>query len=134
MTLFTFVALRVDRHQNSEYFANVIRQHAGPEARYVGSCGYYRPSLVFYTQQSLDRLVRDEQVPEYFDAHSRNAFVFTTDVKYEQLAPRLPADVRVLARSRWFLRTNEILLLGREPAVDPAQLQAQLDAVGESKN
>jgi 4-amino-4-deoxy-L-arabinose transferase-like glycosyltransferase len=103
----------VGRHQSSERFADAIHRYATGEAPVIRACGYYRPSLVFYAREPVHQLVEDEQVCRFFREHEQNAFLFTTGERYEQFAAQLPADVCVLDRRRWFLRSNQVLLLGR---------------------
>lgn len=111
--LFGGAAVAVGRHQTSAHFAELVHRYATGESPVIRACGYYRPSLVFYTREPVRQLVEDEQVCRFFREHQRNAFLFTTDERYEQFAAQLPADVCVLDRRRWFLRSNQVLLLGR---------------------
>ena len=111
--LFGGAAVVVGRRQNSQQFAaQILRNSRGAEP-VIRSFGYYRPSLVFYAKHPVQQLVEDEQVFRFFREQPRDAFLFTTGERYERLAARLPADVCVLERGRWFLRSNQILLLGR---------------------
>jgi hypothetical protein len=75
--------------------------------------------LVFYTRQvssvgqPVKSLMTTEQVEDFFRNQRGDAFLFASEERYRELAPRLPADVCVLDRRRWFLRSNQIVLLGR---------------------
>ena len=102
----------VGRRQNSQQFAQQILRNSRGEPE-IRSYGYYRPSLVFYAQHPVRQLAEDEQVYRFFREHESDAFLLTTNDRYERLSSGLPADVCVLGRGRWFLRANEILLLGR---------------------
>ena len=110
--LFGYAAVTAGAHQNSRQFAEQILRNASGEP-VIRSCGYYRPSLVFYARRPVWQLVEDEQVERFFREQQRDAFLVTTLKRYESVAARLPSDVCVLERGRWFLRTDEILLLGR---------------------
>ncbi|HXT60793.1 MAG TPA: hypothetical protein VN699_19300, partial [Pirellulales bacterium] len=99
--------------QTSARFAELVHRHATGETPAIRACGYYRPSLVFYAREPIRQLVEDEQVCRFFREHEQNAFLFTTGERYERFAAQLPADVCVLDRQRWFLRSNQVLLLGR---------------------
>ena len=110
--LFGFAAVTAGAHQNSRQFAEqILRTTSGEPV--IRSCGYYRPSLVFYAKRPVWQLVEDEQVERFFREQQRDAFLVTTLNRYERVATRLPSDVCVLERGRWFLRADEILLLGR---------------------
>ncbi|HEV7225200.1 MAG TPA: glycosyltransferase family 39 protein [Pirellulales bacterium] len=113
LSLFGGAAVAVGRHQTSARFAELVHRHATGEAPAIRACGYYRPSLVFYAREPVRQLVEDEQVCRFFREHEQNAFLFTTGERYERFAAQLPADVCVLDRQRWFLRSNQVLLLGR---------------------
>lgn len=113
-TLFGWGAVRVDRRQNSAEFATTIREHASGAVPVIRSFGYYRPSLVFYSRQPVRQFTTPEQVGEFFRSQPQDAFLFTSDARYRQLAGVLPADVKVLDDRPWFLRNSRILLLGRE--------------------
>jgi 4-amino-4-deoxy-L-arabinose transferase-like glycosyltransferase len=109
-------AVQVDHHQNSAVLGDAIRAHSGPGAPEVKAYGYYRPSLTFYARQSIERCKTPEQVREFFHEHARNAFLITSDERYPQIATVLPPDVAVLQRCPKFLKSGEVLLLGRTPA------------------
>ncbi|HVC98927.1 MAG TPA: glycosyltransferase family 39 protein [Pirellulales bacterium] len=113
IALFGWGAVRIDRQQSSAKFAEFIRQHTAIGAARIRTFGYYRPSLVFYSRQPVRQFVAPEQVAEFFRDQPDDAFVFTSDERYRQLTAVLPPDVVVLARRPWFLRSSEILLLGR---------------------
>ena len=101
------------RRQNSPQFAAAINRNSGGGEPVIRSFGYYRPSLVFYAKHPVWQFVEDEQVYRFFQEQPRDAFLVTTDERYERLAASLPSDVCVLERGRWFLRSKQILLLGR---------------------
>ena len=113
VTLFGWAALVVGRRQNSQQFAAAIHQNSGDSEPVIRSFGYYRPSLVFYAKHPVWQLVADEQVYRFFEEHPRDAFLVTTGDRYERLAAGLPSDVHILERGRWFLRSKQLLLLGR---------------------
>jgi hypothetical protein len=114
--LLAFGAVRVDRFQQSARFARLI---AGSTPRgqqpTIASFDYFRPSLVFYTDRTIEQLETPEEVQSFFAAHPGTAFVFTTDERFEQLGAALPAEVSVLDARPRFLGRGNILLLGRAP-------------------
>ena len=111
--LFGFAAARVDRHQNSEMFADLIRARSGNAPVALGSLGYFRPSLVFYADRPVGRFKLPEEAVAFFQDHSGQAYLFTTDEELPRFASALPPDVRVLASSPRFLKSRNVLLLGR---------------------
>lgn len=113
LALFAWAGPRVDRHQTSASFAQIIQQASAGSSPAIRAFGYYRPSLVYYAQQPVRQVFAPEDVGKFFREHPSDAFVFTSDKEYARLADLLPADVTVLDRRPWFLRSREILLLGR---------------------
>jgi 4-amino-4-deoxy-L-arabinose transferase-like glycosyltransferase len=113
LALFAWGAVRIDRQQSSAQFADVIHRHAPDGAAQIRTLGYYRPSLVYYSHRPVWQLESPEQVVEFFLRQPEDAFVFASDERYRQLIAVLPSDVSVLLRRPWFLRSSEILLLGR---------------------
>jgi 4-amino-4-deoxy-L-arabinose transferase-like glycosyltransferase len=118
--LYGYVAVRVDRYQNSALLAAVIHDQAAGSESAISAYGYYRPSLTFYARQTIGRCKTPQQVQELFSQHPRNAFLFTTDERYRQIAAVLPPDVTVLRRCPKFLKSGEVWLLGRAPATSPS--------------
>jgi len=118
LLLFAFGAAYVDRYQDSARFAELIRSHtpAGQQAL-VGSYRYFRPSFVFYTQQSIEEFPDVERVQSFFATPAEAAFLFTTDEQYEKLRSTLPSDVQVVEARPRFLRRGQVILLGRAPAL-----------------
>jgi 4-amino-4-deoxy-L-arabinose transferase-like glycosyltransferase len=113
LALFAWGAVRVDAQQTSGEFAEVIRRHSHGGAAQIRSFGYYRPSLVFYSRQQVRQLESPQQVVDLFRQQTSDAFVFTSDDRYRQLFEVLPSDVCVLHKRPWFLRSSQVLLLGR---------------------
>lgn len=117
LSLFGWAAVRIDRLQTSEQFAETVRQNSiGPRPA-IRAFGYYRQSLVFYTGQPVRQVFSPDDVERFFRQRPTDAFVFTSAKQFDQLAGKLPADVLILDRRPWFLRSNEILLLGRKPTL-----------------
>jgi hypothetical protein len=112
--MFGFGATRVDRYQDSPWFAQRIAENrpAGQEAA-IGQFAYFRPSLVFYTDHPVEDIATAEGVPAFFAAHPGSAFVVTTDEHFDKFSSALPADVKVLDARPRFLHRGKVLLLGR---------------------
>jgi len=82
----------------------------------VAAFGCLEPSWVFYSGRSIKDFsaARPAEAAEFLA--NPDAFVVTTDARYEQLKAELPADVRIVARTDYFLRRKQLLLLTRGPA------------------
>lgn len=117
LSLFGWAAVRIDRLQTSAQFADTVRQNSAGQRPAIRAFGYYRQSLVFYTGRPVRQVFSPDDVVRFFRHRPTDAFVFTSAKHFDQLAGKLPADVQVLDRRPWFLRSNEVLLLGRRPAL-----------------
>ncbi|HWB13486.1 MAG TPA: glycosyltransferase family 39 protein [Pirellulales bacterium] len=118
LAVFAGGTAEVDRHQTSALFARVVHRHTGGELAIVRSFGYWRPSLVFYLRQPVQQFFYEEQIREFCQAWPYRGFLLTTSDRYALVGKYLPSDVCVLERKRWFLRSQDLLLLGRkEPSI-----------------
>ncbi|MEX2113081.1 MAG: glycosyltransferase family 39 protein [Pirellulales bacterium] len=117
LAMFGYGAAHVDRYQISSPMAQVIAQ-ATPEGEQpaIGSFHFFRPSLVFYTDHSIEELQGPEEVTAFFAAHPETAFLITTDERIERLASALPPGIAVLDKRPRFLQKGNVLLLGRDKA------------------
>ncbi|HVX11899.1 MAG TPA: glycosyltransferase family 39 protein [Pirellulales bacterium] len=118
LTLFGLGSVEVGRHQTSRYFADAVLDQTSNGPAVLRTFGYWRPSLVYYLGQPVQQIMREDQAREFCGAMPYHGFLLTTGSRYETLAKSLPADVTVLARGRWFLRRDELLLLGRDETAD----------------
>jgi 4-amino-4-deoxy-L-arabinose transferase-like glycosyltransferase len=113
--LFAAVAVRIDRHQPSPFVAEAIRQHS-IGAPQVAQFGYFRPSLVYYTDTRVEPCKTPQRLIEFLE-ESPDSFVVTTDEQYARLAAQLPADVVIVDQCAEFPRQGKVLVLGRKTAV-----------------
>ncbi|MEX0678286.1 MAG: glycosyltransferase family 39 protein [Pirellulales bacterium] len=114
ITVFGFVAVYVDRYQESPAFARRIAENSGtgpPPA--IASFHHFRPSYVLYTQRVVERIETPDEVRSFFAAHAQGAFVITNDGQYDRLRGSLPPDVTVLETRRRLGQRGHVLLLGR---------------------
>ena len=109
-------ALRVDRYQTSADLAGAIGKMNSHRERQIAQYRYFRPSLIYYTQQRVESC-RDQQAAVRFLAQSDDAYLITTREHYEQLRTVLPPDVTVLARRPRFPKSGEVLVLGHAKSV-----------------
>ncbi len=110
---FGFAAPAISRHQNSEPLVSLARRlQAGPPR--LATFDYNLPSLVFYAGNHVEQFYGADEVARYL-AEAPEAMVVCTARDFERLKPALPGGTHVVARQRRFLRTGEVLLLGRPP-------------------
>jgi 4-amino-4-deoxy-L-arabinose transferase-like glycosyltransferase len=125
VALFGYAAVVVDRHQNSELFAAAIRAIApGGDARLV-TWRYFRPGLVYYFNGRVDVVRQRPDAARSLEHTGSPVFLLTREDEYRALAESLPRDVKVLARSPWFLQSDRTLVLvGRETALAASDRQS----------
>lgn len=63
----------------------------------LGAYRYDRPSLVFYCQREVKRLDVEEQTLDFLKS-PLPSYVFLQDVRWQEIADKVPAGVRVLGR------------------------------------
>lgn len=128
VVLFAVSAVEIDRHQNSDVIAMMIREDAGPDRPHIAHFHYYRPGLTFYCREPVEKLIRPEDAIEFLSGPSP-AYLLTSQHEYEALASQLPPETEVLGRLPWFLkRGKEVVLLRR--SVEPTRLaDGAVDAV-----
>lgn len=113
--IFCYAAVRIDRHQNHELFANACRAAAGGRAVRVVTSDYFRPGLVFYFGQPVEQLWDKQQLEDALRDGTQNTLLLTREEKLPELRPLLPADFHVIERSPWFLKSGQTLVLvGRD--------------------
>jgi 4-amino-4-deoxy-L-arabinose transferase-like glycosyltransferase len=116
LAVFAGGAVEVDRFQTSARFAQVVRQQTFAQPAIVRTLGYWRPSLVFYLRQPVAQFFADDDIRAFCQAWPVHGFLLITGDHYPKVREWLPSDVCVLERKRWFLRSQDILLLGRADA------------------
>jgi 4-amino-4-deoxy-L-arabinose transferase-like glycosyltransferase len=117
VTLLCFVPVRVDRHQQSHLLGKVIAANS-PQPR-IASFGCMEPSWVYYAGRPIREIPRGRPAEaRAFLAHSRNAFLITTDDRHRSLEPKLPHDVTVLVTVPFFLEKGNLVVLGRPRGVE----------------
>jgi len=128
LALFAFGAAHVDRYQENVPLAGAIAEATPPgQQPAIGSLHYFRPSFVFYADAPIAKFESVDEVQTFFAAHPTSAFLLTTDAQYERVRASLPPGVDVIHRRPKFLRSGEVLLLGRR---DEAAATAARNATG----
>ena len=120
LAIFAGGATEVGNYQSSALFADEVYRQTGGQPALVHSVGYWRPSLIFYLRRPVTQLFSDEQVRDFCGRWPYRGFLLITGERYQRAAEWLPADVSVLARRRWFLRSEDLLLLGRAEVSQPS--------------
>lgn len=118
--LFGFAAPYVSGFQNTWPVVEAAQRHAGGDAR-LATFDYFQPSLVYYAADRVERLASADDAAAVLAADP-DAYLVTRDVHLDELLDRLPPGVAVLSRQRRFLRSGEVVLLGR--AAQTARQQA----------
>lgn len=118
LLIFAYGAVEVGRYQNGRLIADAIRERASGDDLVVRTYGYWRPSLIYYLGHHVGQIFEDEQAKRFCENWPDDGFLVTTADRLDRIADLLPRDVVVLARTRWFLRPAELLLLGRGEIAD----------------
>ena len=150
-SVFGFVSLVVDSHQQSDRLLKVIDRHH--DAPVVGALGALEPSWVYYLGSPIqvlsadagsesDRLPADgsprpwaprEAVPVLdFLQQGPDRVVITTEGAFAAVRERLPDDCVVLGEVRYFLKKERLLAIGRKP-VREVEIAEQGDALGRKR-
>jgi 4-amino-4-deoxy-L-arabinose transferase-like glycosyltransferase len=110
VSLFGFAAVRASRHQNSAVLIELLAEIGARPP--LAAFDFTVPSLVYYSHGHVPQFQKAEEAIKYLQS-SPQAVVITYTRGYEELRPRLPSDVVILARRQRFLRKSEVLILGR---------------------
>jgi 4-amino-4-deoxy-L-arabinose transferase-like glycosyltransferase len=140
--IFGLATVRVDRHQQSHVLLRAIDDHNGQVQ--VGSFACLEPSWVFYGGRPIYELVEGTQDDAAyavsaqgqaagsslakrridvasFLAAERQPFVITTRKQWQRLRSGLPGDLQVIAAVPYFLKKDQLVLIGRAPRRDTAR-------------
>jgi 4-amino-4-deoxy-L-arabinose transferase-like glycosyltransferase len=123
---FGYGAARADRHQQSHQLLEAIA--ARSEHPHIGAFGCLEPSWVFYSGHPV-RELEPEQLTDQergFFSRGSDAFVITTRERLEEVQDALPDTVRVLAEVPYFMRNQQLVLLGHANALADERMQTPL--------
>ncbi len=109
--MFSFVAVRAGKFQNSRSLIAQARQLVGPNLR-LGTFEHPESSVVFYARQPVERCATADRVQQFMSAHVEGVLL-TSRKHFMELQPLLPSDCLVLSQQRRFLKDDELLLIGR---------------------
>jgi 4-amino-4-deoxy-L-arabinose transferase-like glycosyltransferase len=108
--IFALGAQQVDRHQTSDVILNAIQANS-PHPR-IASYKILEPSWVFYGGNPIAEVSSQPERLAPFLAGQPDSFLITTASRLPEIETQLPPEVRVLARTKRFLKEDELLLLG----------------------
>lgn len=116
-SLLGFAAVRADRHQTSEEIAAIANDFAAGDKITVGQYRYFRPSLIYYTRQTVTECKTTDDLERFFAVPGKSVLV-TTMAKFDRIAETLPRDIVVLDRRPQFPQKGTVLVLGhRNPTI-----------------
>lgn len=106
VAMFAVVAQRVDRYQHNDRLLRAV-QARGANAE-LGAFGCLEPTWVFYGNRHVEVL---SDVNGYLAEHHER-FVITTRRHLAEIENQLPAAVSVLEEAPYFLKDEQLVLLG----------------------
>ena len=109
--LFGVISVQVSRHNNNGAIVACIHRY-GPADYQLASFDYFSPSLVYYANHGVADCRDARQVREFFQ-QSRAPFLVANAAELDQIKSSLPADAVECLRQRRFLRSGEVVLIGR---------------------
>jgi 4-amino-4-deoxy-L-arabinose transferase-like glycosyltransferase len=109
--LFALGAQEVDRHQTANVILDAV-QASSHDPR-IASYKILEPSWVFYGGRPIAELPAQANSVAIYLVSGPQPFVITTASRLPELQSSLPPDVTILARTRRFLKNDELVLLGR---------------------
>ncbi len=123
---FGYGAARADRHQQSHQLLEAIA--ARSEHPHIGAFGCLEPSWVFYSGHPVRELELEQLTDQErgFFSRGSDVFVITTRERLEELQAALPDTVRVLAEAPYFMRNQQLVLLGHANALADERMQNPL--------
>jgi hypothetical protein len=117
--LFAVAADRVDRHQKNHLLLSTMNSQS-PDPQ-IASYQTLEPSWVFYGERPIKeysaansggRQAAVQRVAHFLHSNP-SAYLITTQGKLSELTPKLPPDIVVLSSVPYFLRDEQLVLLGR---------------------
>lgn len=108
---FGFGAAAVSRHQNSAALVSIARRYQNSPLR-LATFDYSSPSLVFYAASRVEPFFASDKLARYL-VEQPEAMVLCDSRDFDSLKALLPKDIEVVVRQPRFLRSGEVLLLGR---------------------
>lgn len=122
-TLFGFTATRVARHQHFDELLSAI--HARSAHPQIVAYGCLEPSWVYYGRRPI-RLIADETPEEAasFVGESPDHFLITSDKDWKTVESLFPQGTTPLASVPYFMRQEQLLLIGHREQLETAESSA----------
>jgi hypothetical protein len=114
VALFGWVAPRVASHQRIDHLLATANR-LNPNAP-LASFAVQEPSWVYYAGKPIELLAADQSGPAIDRLRLQQGFLITTRTRYERLQATLPAHVTELDAVPYFLKDEQLVLLGSTSA------------------
>lgn len=111
VALFGFAQVRVDRRQVSEEIAAFVQRDSPGPPTFVAFRDL-EPSMVYYARQTVPTVFDPADAAELFERNEQ-AYLLASSAAVDELRPRLPADVEIVARRPRFLESGEVVVFAR---------------------
>lgn len=122
LLLFGQAAVEVDRHQNTPAIGALIRANSASATPRIATYRFFRPSLVHYAPQPVERFYETSDAIEFFRSNAHDVYLVVHGRGYDQLGPSLPDDTRILYQEPWFMKAGQsVLVLGRSPSTSSVE-------------
>ncbi len=129
ISIFGFATLRVDRHQNAPYLAEMLQQTGDWDQCRLASYGHFRESFVHYTGGPVRRLHSEEDIRTFLTDTKNDenrSYLITTDRDEEKIRQEYPGRLEVVLRRPKFLKKGKLIVL--RPANTPEEEKPSLTA------
>ncbi len=111
VALFALVSVQVDRFQSSEPLFTEMKTKY-PDLHEIGIFRFSPPSLVYYAGHPIEVLRSTDQVADFISRQHSSGCLIVRAHELPEIRRQLPADWSVLTRRRYFLKDEEILVVG----------------------
>ena len=120
VALFAWTATEVDRGQSNVALARAMQAADPQRGCRVASWHFFRPGLIYYSAElagthRIEKLETVEELLDWWQATPGPTFVVARSDELAREHPRLPADVREVARVPWFMKQGHELVLLHRP-------------------
>ena len=106
------LSVQVSRHNNINRAIVACIHRYGPADYQLAAFDCFSPSLVYYANHGMADCRDARQVREFFQ-QARAPFLVANAAELDQIKSSLPADAVECLRQRRFLRSGEVVLIGR---------------------
>jgi 4-amino-4-deoxy-L-arabinose transferase-like glycosyltransferase len=111
VAVFGFLAVRVDRHQNSAALVAIARELGAGDLR-LATLGHPESSVVYYSGSRVEQFEQPADAVRFL-AEGGGDYVITGADQWNQLRDQLPPGIGVITRQPRFLKRGDVVLVGR---------------------